>query len=47
MTELRQIWQDTMNKYMQDDLTLEQAIDEMRLLSNDAIEFYNEVNGLD
>jgi len=47
MTELRQIWQDTMNKYLQDELTLDQAIDEMRLLSNDAIEFYNEVNGLE
>lgn len=46
MTELRQIWQNTFAKYLGNELTLEEAMDEMRMLSNDALEYYNEVNGL-
>ncbi|MBO4837527.1 MAG: ABC transporter substrate-binding protein [Clostridia bacterium] len=47
MPELRQIWETTMESYLAGDLSLDEALDEMRTQSNDALEFYNEVNGLE
>ena len=47
MPELRQIWETTMESYLAGDLSLDEALDEMRTQSNDALEFDNEVNGLE
>lgn len=46
MTELRAIWQENFEMYLNDELTLEECIEELRTQSNDAITMYNEVNGL-
>lgn len=46
MAELRAIWQENFEMYLNDELTLEECLEEMRIQSNDAITMYNLVNGL-
>ena len=46
MTELRQVWQETMDLYLQGAYSTEEALAEMASQSNSAIEYYNQTAGV-